>query len=167
MDNKPQEPGTHHNTQSPNKEDDADNSSESGSMIYTVQKNYEDSNCSVTFDFTNISFQKLKTSNTSVNFSASSLISSGKVLRSRSEGYDDSTSAAPDLPQANLFERLWQRTDKENEEYTHQQQVVVAKPNSSVIDSGYSTRRTVGQSTVYSQVSSIIIVCTNKYSRRF
>ena len=72
----------------------------------------------------------------------------------------DSTNT-PELPQANLLERLWQTTDKENEEYVHQQLVVVPKPK---IDSGYSTRRTVGQSTVFSQVNSIVIVCTNKYT---
>ena len=150
-----------------NKEDDTDSSSEGGSIIYTVQKNYEDFNCTVMLDFTNISVQKLKTSNASDKISASSLISSEEVLRSHSEGYDDPTSAefnAPELPQANLFERLWQRTNKENEEFVYQLQVVVPKPNSSVRDSGYSTRRTVGQSTVFSQVGSKIIVCTNKYT---
>ena len=137
-------------------------------MIHTVQNNYEGSNYTVLSDFTNISVQKLKTSKVSGNFSASSLILSGEILMSHSEGYDDPTSTkfnAPELPQANLFEYLCQRTDKENEEYFHQQQVVVTKPNSSVRDSGYSTRRTVGQSTVYSQVSCIVTVCTNKYSR--
>ena len=112
--------------------------------------------------------KKLETSSASYNFSASSLISTGEILMSHLEGYDDPTSEkfnAPELPQANLFERLWQRTDKENEEYVHQQLGVVLKPNRSVSDSGYSTRRTVGQSTVHSQVGSIIIVCTNKYSR--
>ena len=135
-------------------------------MIHTVQNDCENSNCTVTLDFTNISVQKLKASNVSKNFSASSLISSGEVSMPHLEDYDDPTltkSDAPELPQANLFERLWQRTDKENEEYLHQQQVVVPKPNSSVRDSGYSTRRTVGQSTVYSEVGSKIIVCTNKY----
>ena len=136
-------------------------------MIHTVQNNYEGSNRTVLSDFTNISVQKLETSNVSRNFSASRLISSGEVLRSHSEGYDDPTLTkfnVPELPQANLIERLWQRTDKENEEYAHQQQVDVPKPNSSVIDSGYSTRHTVDQSTVYSQVSSIVIACTNKYT---
>ena len=139
-------------------------------MIHTVQNNYEDSNCTVTLDFTNISVQNLKTSNVSNNFTASSLISSGEVLRSHLEGYDDPTSAkfnVPELPLANLFERLWQRTDKENKEYVHQQLVVVAKPNSSVVDSGYSTQHTVGQSTVYSQVSSKIMACTDKCSRLY
>ena len=133
-------------------------------MIHTVQNNSEDSDCTVTLDVTNISIQNYKTSNV---FTASSLISSGEELMSHSESYDDPTSTkfnAPELPQANLFERLWQRTDKENEEYIHQQQVVVTKPNSSVRDSGYSTRRTVGHSTVYSQVGSIIIACTDKCS---
>ena len=133
-------------------------------MIHTVQNNYEGSNRTIPLDFTNTSVQKLKTSNVS---SASSLISSGEVLMSHSQGYDDPISTkfnAPELPQANLIERLWQRTDKENEEYVHQQQVV-PKPNRSVSDSGYSTQHTVGQSTVYSQVSSIVIACTNKYSR--
>ena len=162
-------------------------------MIQTVQSNYADSNRTVLTDFTNISVQKLKTSNVSGNFSAISLgevymmsrlkgyddptsnasdnfsvsssISSWKELVSHSEGYDDPTSTkfnAPELPQANLFKRLWQRTDKE---YVHQQLVVVPKPNSSMRDYGYSTRFTAGQSTVYSQVGSKIIAYTNKYSK--
>ena len=137
-------------------------------MIHTVQNNCEDSNHTVTLDFTSISVQKLKTSSVSGVITASSSISSRKVLMSHLEGYDDSISTkfnAPELPQANLIERLWQTTDKESEECIHQQQVVVPKPNSSVRDSGYCTRHTVGQSTVYSQVSSIVTACTNKYSR--
>ena len=122
--------------------------------------------------YCNIGFHENKcpetqTSNVSDNFSASSLISSGKVLTSHLEGYDDPTSAkfnAPELPQANLIERLWQRTDKQIDEHVHQQ-VVVSKPNRLVSDSGYSTRHTVGQSTINSQVSSKIIACTNKHSR--
>ena len=133
-------------------------------MIHTVQNNCEDSDCTVTLEVTNISVQNYKTSKI---FAASSLISSGEELMSHLEGYDDPTSTkfnAPELPQANLFERWWQGTDKENEEYIYQQLVVVPKPNSSVRDSGYSTRHTVGQSTVYSQVGSKIIICTNKYT---
>ena len=82
---------------------------------------------------------------------------------SQSEDYGDPGSkkySTPDLPQANLFERLWQTTDKivqENEERSHQQLLAAPKPNSSVRDSGYSTRRTIYQSTVYSQVG---FMCT-------
>ena len=144
------------------KEDDAGNSNEGGSIIHTVQNNCEDSNHTVTLDFTSMSVQKHETSYVSGIFSAGSSISPGKVLMSHLEGYDDPISTkfnAPELPQANLFERLWQRTDKKNGEFVRQQQVVVPKPNSSVSDSGYSTCRTVGQSTVYSQVGSIVTAC--------
>ena len=112
-----------------------------------------------------INQHKHTSSNVSNNSTASSGVQSEEALISPTEEHDNpiiDESTVPDLPPADLIDHLLQRPPIINSpsiEHSNQPVVMeVPKAESSVKDSGYSTRHTkLAQSTIFQQVR--IIIC--------
>ena len=107
---------------------------------------------------------KHTSSNVSNNSSASSGIQSEEALISPTEEYDnpiDKSTIMPDLPQEDLFDRLLLQRPKITKSLSVEQSIQpvvmgVPKTESSIKDSGYSTRHTkLAQSTIFQQVGNI------------